>query len=590
LKIRFLKEKGEIMNVKTHIFGFLIGFVILASSNIFAQQIEFLDAQPMTQVIQGKVQSVSSDRRVPAITWGGDVATILAEIQGIFKKEGLDVEVYTQNDFVKQVEDVLTGRTPYLRGTMGMINVANEVFERNGLKLRVIYQISWSNGDDAIVVRSHIRRPSDLRGKTIALQRYGPHMDYVANILQSAGVPLSSVNFKWLRELTLPTYDTKGKVVDPVSAFRQDLTIDAVMAIIPDALALTSDGKVGTGAEGSVKGAKILLTTQTANRIIADVYAVREDYYQTNRGKVEKFTHALMVGQEQLEALLEAKSQRQAEYHQLVARSADLLFGAPQATAEVEGLLAGGCYFVGHAGNVQFFTSTALGARTFRNLMDEIQTSFVAMGLLTAKSSALFLGAEWNFNALTADLTTAKAVSVAVPAFDRAKTEARVAKGVEAELAVWEEGTLFVVEVNFQPNQKVFTETQYADDFSKALKLVQTYGGALVSVEGHTDPKGLAWAKQKGESPQILAQMEQVGKNLSLDRANTVKTSFLAFAKKNGVKLDDSGIVSVGMGVRAPKFGQPKTKDEWLSNMRVVFRIKQVELSEFQPLQQEIVE
>lgn len=572
------------MRIRQLTFAFV---VLLLASNAYAQQnIEYLNAQPMTQVVQGRVQPVSSDRRVPTITWGGDVATILADLQGVFKKEGLDVEVYTQNDFVKQVEDVLAGRTPYLRGTVGMVNAANEVFERNGLKLRVVYQISWSNGDDAVVVRSNIKKTSDLCSATIALQRYGPHMDYVANVLKSAGCSnFSRVKFKWLRELTLPTYDTKGRIVDPVSAFRQDSTIDAVMAIIPDALSLTSDGKVGTGAEGSVKGARILLTTQTANRIIPDVYAVREDYYQVNKGKVEKFTHALMTAQEQLDSLLKAKSQRQAEYRQLVAKSATLLFGASQATAEVEGLLAGGCYFVGHTGNVQFFTGAGT-TRTFNNLNSEIQTSFTEMGLVAGKST--LLGAEWNFNALAVGLATAKTVTTAAPAptLDRNRAEARVAKEISAELSGWEEGTLFVVEINFEPNQKVFTETQYANDFAKAIKLVQTYGGALVTVEGHSDPMGLAQAKQKGENAQVLAQIEQAGKNLSLDRANAVKASFLTYAKKNGVALAGDDFIAVGLGIRAPKFGTPKTKDEWLDNMRVVFRIKNIEaeLSEFKPL------
>lgn len=558
---------------------------LFLASRVYAQQIEYLDTKPMWHVVQGKAQPVSSDRRVPLITWGGDVVTILADLQGTFKKEGLDVVLYTQNDFVKQVEDVLTGKTPYLRGTVGMINAANEVFERNGLKLRVVYQISFSNGDDGMVARANIRRPADLRGKTIALQRYGPHMDYVANILQSAGVPLSSVKFKWLRELTLPTYDTKGRIVDPVSAFRQDPTVDAVMAIIPDALALTSDGKVGMGAEGSVKGSHILLTTQTANRIIADVYAVREDYYQANKGKVEKFTHALLVVQEQLDNLLKTKNQRQSEYRQLVAKSAELLFGAPKATAEVEGLLAGGCYFVGHTGNVQFFTSTSSAARTLQNLNGEINTSFIAMGLVVGKST--LLGAEWNYNTLAVGLTTAKTIAVApAPVFDRNRAEARVAKEISAELTSWEEGTLFTVEISFQPNQKVFTEVQYANDFAKALKLVQTYGGALVTVEGHSDPMGMAQAKQKGESPQVLAQIEQAGKNLSLDRANAVKATFLAYAKKSGIALAGDDFIAVGMGIRAPKFKEPKTKEEWLDNMRVVFRIKQIEaeLNEFRPL------
>ena len=81
-------------------------------------------------------------------------------------------------------------------------------------------------------------------------------------------------------------------------------SIDAVMCIIaPDGLMLTAGGKVGTGAEGSVKGAKILLTTKTASRVIADVYAVRKDYLDANRDKVQRFVHALMKGQEQLQDL-----------------------------------------------------------------------------------------------------------------------------------------------------------------------------------------------------------------------------------------------------------------------------------------------
>ena len=56
---------------------------------------------------------------------------------------------------------------------------------------------------------------------------------------------------------------------------------EVITVIVPDALALTSNGTVGTGSEASVRGAKILLSTKTANRIIADVYAVRSDYFRS---------------------------------------------------------------------------------------------------------------------------------------------------------------------------------------------------------------------------------------------------------------------------------------------------------------------
>ena len=107
------------------------------------------------------------------------------------------------------------------------------------------------------------------------LQAYGPHIDYLARVLRDAGLSLKDVKLRWVKDLT-------GTNQSPRAALREP-GIDAAMLIIPDALALTSGGKVGTGAEESVRGAKILLSTKTANRVIADFYAVRADYLAANR-------------------------------------------------------------------------------------------------------------------------------------------------------------------------------------------------------------------------------------------------------------------------------------------------------------------
>jgi len=52
------------------------------------------------------------------------------------------------------------------------------------------------------------------------------------------------------------------------------------------------------------------------------------------------------------------------------------------------------------------------------------------------------------------------------------------------------EGQLFSFEVQFKPNQDAFTATQYAKDFDRAVNLAATYGGAVITVEGHADPRG----------------------------------------------------------------------------------------------------
>src|SRR4030095_11796243 len=242
-----------------------------------AAQSEFLEAKPLGQVVRVDAAPVATTGklRLPVITWGGDVATIHAQLAGLFSAQGLDVDLFLENNFPKQVEACLAGKTPYLRGTLGMVNAAAEAFKQRGIDLVVVYQLTWSNGGDAMVVRAPIKSPLDLNNNALALQLYGPPMDYVPNILQSAEVPIGSVRFKWLRELSLPQEDTKGVIVDPVDAFITDPAIDAVMCISPDAMNLTSGGQTGTGASGSVKGARILLSTKTASRVIADVYAVR---------------------------------------------------------------------------------------------------------------------------------------------------------------------------------------------------------------------------------------------------------------------------------------------------------------------------
>jgi len=545
-------------------------------------KVEYLEAKPLSKVVTPRLKPVEAGSKlVYVITWGGDVSLIYGVQEGLFREAGLDVALTLENDFAKQVQAVLDGKTPYLRGTMGMINAAAEVFKAAGTDLVVIVQLTWSTGGDTMTVRPSVRTPNDLKGKAIALQLYGPHMDYMTNILVNAGLRPAQVTLRWLKELTLPTYETQGTTVDAVSAFAADDKLDAVMAISPDALKLTSNGTVGTGSEGSVKGARVLLSTKTASRIIADVYAVRKDYFDTHRADVQKFVHTVLRSQEALTELLANKPSQQAKYRQILAAAADLLLGAPQATADVEGML-GDCEFVFHAGNVAFFTSVGT-TRTLTTLTEEIQPAFIEMGLMTKRVALQSAG--WDYNQLTAGLKNTRAV--AAPQFDPGRAQQAVEKQLAVEPGAWEtEGTLFVIEIAFDPNQSVFAEDRYATDYQKALQVAQTYGGALVVVEGHSDPLGILQAQQKGERKEVLDQMRQVAKNLSLARANAVRSSFIQYSKDHNISVDQSQFIAIGRGVEAPKFNPPRTKEEWAANRRVRFVIKQVEaeLSEFKPL------
>ncbi len=562
-------------------------FILLFVTNGFAKP-AYVQSPPLATLLSAvEVGEVSDNTtvQVPLITWGGDLATILANGNGlrtgagsIFGKSGLKLQLQREDVFSNQVKSYLSGKSPYLRGTMGMINMAMDVIG-NDPRTRpvIIYQLTWSAGGDALVVKSGIHKVRDLKGKTIALQAYGPHVDYMTKILADGGLTPNDVTLRWLPDLT-------GSENAPMAALQQ-ADVDAAFVIIPDAMILTSGGTVGTGAEDSVKGARILLSTKTANRIIADVYAVRSDYLQSHRKEVEHFVRGLLKGEEALKRLVREKNSRRQEYKQLLTASAKILFDTPQATADVEGLYAD-CEFAALQGNVDFLATQGF-ARSLKRLTAEIQPPFIQLGLL--KSTASLASANWDYDQLGSGLQVGPASQG--QRFNQEQVAELVAR--RQQQGSLDSGELFKFEIFFKPNQNTFVADLYQGSFEKVIDYATTYGGALVTIEGHSDPLGYLRKKKAGEQELVLGRIKQSAKNLSLSRAIAVRDSVIGFAKSREVSLDPSQFAVVGQGIANPKSGicgsdpcAPKTEKEWRDNMRVEFRILQVEAeaSVFNPL------
>jgi len=74
-----------------------------------------------------------------------------------------------------------------------------------------------------------------------------------------------------------------------------------------------------------------------------------------------------------------------------------------------------------------------------------------------------------------------------------------------------------------------------------------------------------------------LKLIEQAAKNLSYQRAAAVRQAYLEYCKQNGIKVDESQFLAVGVGTKSPKFPVPQTEEQWNANRRVVFRVKAVE-------------
>ena len=572
-----------------HLKGFFIGiFLFFGLIPATGRAVEFIAAPPMVDIVKdavGDVRISGGITMVPLITWGGDIATIYANgnstrtVKGsLFDQAGLQLQLTRMDDFKAQVQAYVKGDTPYLRGTLGMVSMAAEVLNRDPrTKPVIIYQHTWSNGGDCLVVKSGMNTAADLKGKTIALQAYGPHVDYLATLLRDGGLKMSDVKIKWVKDLT-------GTVNSPSEAF-YDSTIDAAMMIIPDGLMLTSGGTVGTGSEGSVKGAKILLSTKSANRVIADVYAVRSDFFGANRDSVQKFVHALLQGEQTIRPLFKNSQAQLADYQPMIQAAAKILLDSESATGDAEALY-GDCEYAGFRGNVKFFTDHNW-PRNFARVSDEIQAAYVVAGLLSRKTQ--MIQADWKYDVLSSGLRGIEAAEI--PRFNVDAVTKVVAQ--KQAMGTLSEGELFSFEVYFQPNQNSFAADMYSDAFKKVVELASTYGGAVITVEGHSDPLGFLRKQQEKAGEIVLRRIQQAAKNLSLTRAIAVRDSIMEYAQKNGVNLDESQFTVIGHGITQPKTGMcgtvpcaPKTKEDWLSNMRVVFRIIQIEAEEsaFRPL------
>lgn len=597
--------------------GILAWASALPGQRAFAQQSfhELVGNVPVGQVVKSKTVSV------PYITWGGDVATFLAngdlktKSGSEFQKLGLDMQLVAGDNFVDQVKNYISGKTPFLRGTVHMLGQASEVLGSDPrTKPVIVLQLSWSAGDH-VVARKEIRNLNDLKGKRVACQQGGPHVGLLYDSLTAAQISKDNVKIVWTKDLTGPD--------GAAELFRKDSTIDACCVITPDMLGLTGGfDSSGTGAEGTVAGAHVINSTQQMSRSIADVYAVRHDWYEANREWVKKFVAGYLAATNRTVAMrksFEESKKLSNEYRELLALS-QRVFGAtvlPTLEVDAHGLLMD-CNFVGLAGQIAFFNSQG-------NLS----------GFEAKMKESLDLATSWGYaknryGYEPSGLDYEEIAALGKMKYEVPKTADRFSTAAESTGAFFGENldanTIVSFTINFEPNQQEFSADRYGAEFARALKAASTFGNARVVVRGHSDPtktlldflrtgmqRGLI--KQTGasgnyryfykEQPLDVGNIKEVMKliesgglgggkddptvtmhaalTLSKARADQVKASLLAFAKQQGVTVDLSQITPVGAGISEPVIAKPKSIEEAKENMRVEFRIVKVDAETIAP-------
>jgi len=570
-------------------FLIVVSLALVAAPKSFAQE---LFSQLVGPIQVGPVESgpKASNKtvQVPYIFWGGDIATFLANgdlktQQGsTYQQMGLDMQLVAGDDFVGQVRNYVSGKSPMLRGTMHMIGLAGEVLGADPrTKPVIVLQLSWSAGDH-IVAKKGVKNLNELKGKKIACQ--------------------------WTKDITGPD--------GPAVAFKNDASIDACCVVTPDMIGLTSGlDATGTGAEGTVEGAHVVNSTVQMSRSIADVYAVRRDWYDANKEWVSKFVAGHLKATEQLVAMRKAfgETGKMSKDYQQILNLSQRIFGKevlPTLEGDVHGLLLD-CGFVGLPGQIAFFKQKS-NASGFEEVMS--RSINLATQWKYAKARAGFEPNDFDYKKL-AQLGGIEYVEpTSVERFNPSaeSTEMFLGENLDAN-------TIVSFSINFEPNEQSFSSDRYGAEFLRALKQASQFGNAAVVIRGHADPSktlmdlikaGIAKGiiQQNGTQgnyryfmngkPLDLSRTKEVvdlikngsfgGGNtdpavtmqaalsLSQARAEAVKKSLEKFAKDSGITVDLSQIVPVGAGIMEPVIPKPRNIDEAKENMRVEFRIVKV--------------
>jgi NitT/TauT family transport system substrate-binding protein len=349
---------------------------------------------------------------------------------------------------------------------------------------RVYQQIDWSNGGDGIVVRESIKTVADLRGKTIALAENSPSHYFLLNMLVAGGVQPAEVKLAGT-----------GTAFEAAAAFNADKNIAAAVSWAPDIYNLSK-----------VKGNRMLVSTATANKLIADVWFARADFAQDQPGIVEGLVRGIFDAMTELKQ--DAARQKAAE---LMAQG----YGLPPADAL--GML-GDAHSTNWGENYQFFVN------------QNNPTNFARVW-----SQAYYLYRQ------------VRAVSNQPVPFDQVMDYTVIAKLGEEEkyrsqkdeygiqfapkptLAVRGESEILTntVIIHFYPNSWEIFKKITKDEEGKTIetdydpkakyvideigKLAGQFGNARIIIEGHTD------GSMKGQVPSEMVQ------ELSLNRANAVK-------------------------------------------------------------------
>lgn len=420
------------------------------------------------------------------------------------------VELTLIDDPVAMRDAYAAGNVHIGWGTLDMVPLFLESLRKDSRVMpRVFQQVDWSNGGDGIVVRESIKTVADLRGKTLVLAQNSPSHFFALNALLNSGVQPAEVNFKFTQD-----------AFQAAAAFNADKSISGAVSWAPDIYNLAK-----------VRGNRLLVTTATANKLVADVWFARADFAKDHPDIVEGLVRGIFDGMEALKADVNKQT-------------AARLMAAGYSIPETDALaMQGDAHSTNYAENREFF----LNQNNPTNFERTWTTAYYLYRRIGVVGEAVPFDQVMDFSVLQKLANEPKYssqkneydVQFAPTTASSVQTESEeiLTKTIVVQFFPnsWELDKKITEEVNGKTVEKLY-DPNMNFVIEEVGKLAGQFGAARVIIEGHSD------SSMRGRVPESSVQ------ELSLNRANAVKEALV----RKFPSLQPNQFVASGVGWNRP--------------------------------------
>ncbi|HEX2750700.1 MAG TPA: phosphate ABC transporter substrate-binding/OmpA family protein [Verrucomicrobiales bacterium] len=434
--------------------------------------------------------------------WAGWAPIILQNGGGAAGKEWttpggqpFKVELVLIDNPVSMRDAYASGKVHIGWATLDMLPLFMDELKKDArIMPRVYQQVDFSNGGDGIVIRRNAAKDpkaptiADLRKKKVVLAQNSPSEYFLLNALVNGGVQPAEVNFVYTED-----------AFQAAAAFNADKSIAACVSWAPDIYNLSK-----------IDGNHLLVSTATANKLIADVWFARGDFARDHADICEGLARGIFDGMAKIKTD-DGKKQAAA----LMAK----LYSIPE--ADTLGML-GDAHSTNYAENREFFLN--------QNNPANFERTWNTAYLLYRKMNKIKQQVPFD---QVMDFSIIQKLAGEEP-YKSSRNEYQInfaPKTVQSIKAEGSEILTKVVTLHFYPNswdlRKTITVQEDGKEITKPYepgvdnvleevgKLAAQYGAANIVVEGHTDS-----SMKNQVSPQTV-------KELSSNRAAAVKTELL---------------------------------------------------------------